>query len=141
MLQSFVIKVCFMQGRRKIVNLGGLSSQQDKFSMIKNLFLWRSIRMTGALAPQPPFCCLWFYVQFYLILYHYTANNDYTWYYICRAWFLDVGLSTYCIIVLVVLPLTGYSLGVSFCKFLEWAHNLRKFIMGCCIKFDCGSLL
>ena len=34
-----------------------------------------------------------------LILYHYTIDNDYTWYYICSAWFLDIIIST-CIICL-----------------------------------------
>ena len=29
-----------------------------------------------------------------LILYYYTINNDYTWYYICSAWFLDIIIST-----------------------------------------------
>ena len=29
-----------------------------------------------------------------VILYHYTVNNDYTWYYICSAWFLDIIIST-----------------------------------------------
>ena len=30
-----------------------------------------------------------FYVQFCLLLYHYTINNDYTWCYICSTWYLD----------------------------------------------------
>ena len=29
-----------------------------------------------------------------LILYHYTINNNYTWCYICSAWFLDIIIST-----------------------------------------------
>ena len=33
-------------------------------------------------------------MYFCLILYHYTINKDYTWYYICCAWFLDIIIST-----------------------------------------------
>ena len=33
------------------------------------------------------------YVLF-VVLFHYTINNDYTWYYICSAWFLDIIIST-----------------------------------------------
>ena len=29
-----------------------------------------------------------------LVLYHYTINNDYTWYYIRSVWFLDIVIST-----------------------------------------------
>ena len=29
-----------------------------------------------------------------VILFYYTINNDYTWYYICSAWFLDIIIST-----------------------------------------------
>ena len=31
-----------------------------------------------------------------------------------------------------------FSLGTNF---HEWDDNLRNFILGCCVKFDCGSLL
>ena len=35
------------------------------------------------------------YVYVYMsVLYHYTINKDYTWYYICSAWFLDIIIST-----------------------------------------------
>lgn len=39
---------------------------------------------------------------------------------------------TYCI--------EGYSLGANFPGFHKWAHYLGKFILGCCIEFDCRSL-
>ena len=35
-----------------------------------------------------------FYVYFCLILYHYTINKDYTGYYICSTWLLDIIIST-----------------------------------------------
>ena len=34
-----------------------------------------------------------------------------------------------------------FSLGANFPNFHELAHNPRKFILGCYVKFDCGSLL
>ena len=34
-----------------------------------------------------------------------------------------------------------FFLGVNFAEFPEWAHNSGKFILGCCIKFDYGSLM
>ena len=33
-------------------------------------------------------------IYFHLILYHYTVNNDYTWYNIRSTWFLDIRIST-----------------------------------------------
>ena len=30
------------------------------------------------------------------LLYHYTINNNYMWYYICSAWFLVIRISTCC---------------------------------------------
>ena len=40
-----------------------------------------------------------------------------------------------------VLPYSGLSsLGSNFPGFPEWTHNSGKFILGCCIKFDYGSL-
>ena len=32
--------------------------------------------------------------RFCLALYHYTIYNDFTWYYICSTWFLDIRIST-----------------------------------------------
>ena len=34
-----------------------------------------------------------------------------------------------------------FSLGANFPKFHEWAHYSGKFILGCYMYFDCGSLL
>ena len=33
-----------------------------------------------------------------------------------------------------------FSLGTNFPEFPEWARNSGKFILGCCIMFDCGLL-
>ena len=44
--------------------------------------------------------------------------------------------------VLAPLPYSGLiSLDANFPEFQEWAHNSGKFILGCCMKFDCESLL
>ena len=34
-----------------------------------------------------------------------------------------------------------FSLGANFPEFPKWIHNSGKFILGCCIKFDWGSLM
>ena len=34
-----------------------------------------------------------------------------------------------------------FSLGANFPEFPKWIHNSGKFILGCCIKFDFGSLV
>ena len=33
-----------------------------------------------------------------------------------------------------------FSLGANFSKFHEWTCYSGKFILDCCMKFDCGSL-
>ena len=38
------------------------------------------------------------YFMFSSIQYHYTINNDYTWYYICSAWFLVTRISSCCLV-------------------------------------------
>ena len=30
-----------------------------------------------------------------------------------------------------------FSVGANFSEFQEWVHNSEKFILGCCMKFDC----
>ena len=35
------------RGWRKVVNSGGLINQQEKFSMVKNGILWRTVKMKG----------------------------------------------------------------------------------------------
>ena len=40
------------------------------------------------------------------------------------------------------IPYSGlFSLGANFPKFHKWAHYSGKFILDCCMKFNCGSLL
>ena len=34
-----------------------------------------------------------------------------------------------------------FSLGANFPEILKWTYNWGKFILGCCIKFDYGSLV
>ena len=43
--------------------------------------------------------------------------------------------------ILLILYSGLLSLAANFSEFLEWAHNLGKFILGCCVKFDCELLL
>ena len=50
-LESTYRKLIVNQGERKVVNSGGLNSQQENFYMVKNL--WRTLKMMGALAPSP----------------------------------------------------------------------------------------
>ena len=33
-----------------------------------------------------------------------------------------------------------FSLSANFPEFDEWAHISRKFILGCCMKFNCGLI-
>ena len=34
-----------------------------------------------------------------------------------------------------------FPLSANFPEFHKWSHYSGKFILGCCMKFDCGSLL
>ena len=43
--------------------------------------------------------------------------------------------------ILEVLLYNEFSLGANFPEFPGWTHNLGKFILGCCIKFDWGLLM
>ena len=40
-----------------------------------------------------------------VILYHYTLNNDNTWYNVCIAWFLDIRISICLVLCLYLLML------------------------------------
>ena len=74
-------------------------AQTNVFARIRTIFSWirtvfslfRTVfahLIIGCAIRYPKIGCLRY------ILYYYTLNNDYTWYYICSAWFLDIIIST-----------------------------------------------
>ena len=67
-------------------------------------------------------------MQFCLILYHdhYTINNDYTWYYICSTWFLDIIIPT-CLLSLLYHYLM--SINTITAKSLPLLQNLLDFLL------------
>ena len=52
-----------------------------------------------------------------------------------QAWFIGNNLCPF----IAAVPYSGlFSLGANFPEFPKWAHDSGKFILGCCIMFECG---
>ena len=53
--------------------------------MYSNYFEWNNVSFCQG---------LFVFNILFIILYHYTTNDNFTWYNICKAWFLDIRIST-----------------------------------------------
>ena len=61
------------------------------YVILSNVFDWNCVEIVSTY--KKLLLVVSFKVCLYQLLYHYTINNDYMWYNVCSAWFLDIRIS------------------------------------------------